>query len=116
MEQIDLFIMAFVYSFAGIMHFVLPSAFTKIVPRYLPARKILVYISGFFEILFGVGLLFETTRSWSAIGLIGLLIAVFPANIYMAQRFKEKGNKYTWAAYARLPLQLLLIYWAYIYV
>ena len=108
--------MAFVYSFAGVMHFVLPNAFAKIVPRYLPYRKALVYISGFFELLFGVGLIFETTRSFSAIGLIVLLVAVFPANIYMAQRFREKGNKYTWAAYVRLPFQLLLIYWAYLYI
>lgn len=76
----------------------------------------MVLISGGFEILFGAGLLFEVTRSWSALGLIILLVAVFPANIYMAQRFKQKGHKYTWIAYARLPLQVVLIYWAYLYL
>ena len=76
----------------------------------------MVYVSGFFEILFGVGLLFEMTRSWSAIGLIVLLVAVFPANIYMAQRFQEKNHEFTWAAYLRLALHLVLIFWAYLYV
>lgn len=115
MEQIDLYIMAFIYLFAGVMHFVLPNAFVKIVPKYLPARKSMVYISGIFEIIFGVGVLFEQTRSWSALGLILLLIAVFPANVYMAQRYKQKGLKFTWLMYLRLPLQVVLIYWAYLY-
>jgi len=104
------------YIFAGMMHFIVPKAYVKIVPKYIPKRILMVYISGLFEILFAVGLLFPETRSWSAIGIIVLLIAVFPANIYMAQRMKEKKNKYAWIAYVRLPLQLFLIYWAYLYV
>lgn len=108
--------MSGMYICAGIMHFVVPKAYVKIVPKYIPKRMLMVYLSGFFEILFAVGLLFPETRSWSAIGIIALLIAVFPANIYMAQRMREKKNKYAWIAYARLPLQAFLIYWAYLYV
>lgn len=85
-------------------------------PPYIPAHKTMVYLSGFFEILFGVALLFESTQSYAAMGLILLLIAVFPANIYMAKRMKEKQSKNRWIAYVRLPLQFVLIYWAYLYV
>jgi len=76
----------------------------------------MVMISGFFELLFGIALLFEATRSYAAIGLILLLIAVFPANIYMAKRMYQKQSKNRWISYVRLPLQFVLIYWAYLYV
>ena len=115
MENLDLYIMSGLYIFAGCMHFVTPKMFKRIVPPYIPYRMAMVYVSGLFEVLFGTGLIFDETRSWSALGLILLLIAVFPANIYMAKRFREKGHKYTWATYARLPLQFLLINWAYLY-
>jgi uncharacterized membrane protein len=111
-----LIIMSGAYIFAGVMHFAVPRQFEKIMPPYIPAHRLMVYLSGFFEILFGLGLLFEDTRSLSAIGIILLLIAVFPANLYMAQVFQQRKNPYTWVAYARLPLQLLLIYWAYLFI
>ena len=114
--MIWLYIMSGMYIFAGVMHFITPVSYVKIVPKYIPKRMLMVYISGIFEVLFGIGLLFPETQSWSAIGIIALLIAVFPANIYMAQRMKEKQSKYAWIAYARLPLQVVLIYWAYLYV
>lgn len=101
--------------FAGIMHFVKPKMFVRIVPPYIPKHSIMVMISGVLEILLGIGVLFPKTQSWSALGLMILLVAVFPANIYMAQKFYQKGHKYTWVTIARLPLQLLLIYWAYLY-
>ena len=111
-----LYLMSGIYIFAGVMDFITPVSYVKIVPKYIPKRMLMVYLSGFFEVLFGVGLLFPETQSWSAIGIIALLIAVFPANIYMAQRMKEKQNKFVWIAYLRLPLQAFLIYWAYLYV
>ncbi len=83
------------------------------IPPYLPYPDLLNSLSGGFEILFGLGLLFEQTRSISAYGLILLLIAVFPANIYMYQR-GAKGIP-RWALFLRLPLQFVLIGWAYLY-
>jgi uncharacterized membrane protein len=114
--MIWLYLMSGIYILAGVMHFVTPVSYVKTVPKYIPKRMLMVYISGFFEIIFGIGLLFTETQTWSAIGIIALLIAVFPANIYMAQRMKEKQSKNAWIAYARLPLQTFLIYWAYLYV
>ena|SRR5690554_789219 len=114
--QISLYIMAAIYIIAGIMHFITPKTYMKIMPPYIPAHKSMVLISGVFEIVLGVGLLFDQTRFYAALGIILLLIFVFPANIYMAQRMKQKQSKNRWIAYLRLPLQLVLIYWAYLYV
>jgi uncharacterized membrane protein len=116
MQDIGLYIMAGIYIIAGLLHFIAPKPYIKIVPRSIPYPKMMVYISGFFELLFGIALLFESTRSFAAIGLILLLIAVFPANIYMAKRMYQKQSKNAWISYVRLPLQFALIYWAYLYV
>ena len=69
---------------AGVMHFVAPQGFIRIVPKFLPAPAELVLISGAFEILGGVGLLVPRTQRWAAWGLVALYGAVFPANVNMA--------------------------------
>ena len=91
---------------AGILHFVRPGVFVKIVPDYLPAPLALVLISGLFEIAGGVGILVPRTRKLAAFGLVALYVAVFPANLYMATHDTELPR---WALYARLPFQLVLI-------
>jgi uncharacterized membrane protein len=84
-------------------------------PDYLPAHSFLVQISGVFEIALGALLLIPKFTRIAAFGIIALLIAVFPANIYMAQH-PELFPEFSRAAlYARLPLQLVLILWAYWY-
>ena len=100
----------------GVLHFVRPKPFVRIVPKFLPAPLALVYISGFFEILGGVGLLIPTTRVWAAWGLIALYIAVFPANIHMLTHnisLNPKKPIPRWALWLRLPFQFLFIAWAY---
>ena len=100
----------------GVLHFARLKPFVRIVPNYLPAPLALVYISGFFEILGGVGLLIPATRVWAAWGLISLYIAVFPANIYMLTHnisLNPKKPIPRWALWARLPFQFLFIAWAY---
>ena len=103
------------YVIVGIKHFIDPEYFLSIVPPYLPYHLELVYISGLFEILFGLLILFPKYRYYGAIGLILLLVAVFPANIYLAQK-KEAQEALgatqeiaTW----RLPIQGVLIWIAY---
>ncbi len=83
-------------------------------PPYIPAHEQMVMLSGVAEVVLGVGLLFPATRSLAAWGLILLLIVVFPANVYMAMsnRFRRFP---AWIRWARLPLQGLLIWWAYQY-
>lgn len=97
----------------GVLHFVSPAPFVKIVPSFLPAPRLLVFVSGFFEILGGVGLLVPVARirRAAAIGLIALYIAVFPANINMAVNDVQPTAHHipTPLLWLRLPFQAGLI-------
>ena len=101
------------FIFVGVLHFVRPSGFVAIVPPFLPAHLELVYISGVFEILGGIGLFLPQYRRVTIIGLIALVIAVFPANIYMVMHPEEFATGWITplALWIRLPLQPLLIWW-----
>jgi len=107
--------MAAVYVVAGINHFVHPEMYRKIMPSWLPAQNILVVISGFAEILLGLLLLVPYTRRFAAIGIIILLLAVFPANVQMLINYWKEDHPMLWLAVLRLPLQGFLIWWAYQY-
>ncbi len=113
--MLSLYFMSGLYIAAGIYHFVNPRFFLKIVPTYIPLKHhlSLVNISGVFEILFGAMLISESTRVLGAWLLIALLIAVFPANIQMSVTFWQKKNPFFWGTVARLPLQIVLIWWAW---
>ena len=111
-----LLLLAAVMIAIGVLHFVRPKPFVRIVPKFLPAPLALVYISGFFEILGGVGLLVPGRRTWAAWGLVALYVAVFPANIYMLTHnisLNPKKPIPRWALWLRLPFQFLFIAWAY---
>ncbi|HYF62523.1 MAG TPA: hypothetical protein VD886_06890 [Herpetosiphonaceae bacterium] len=96
--------------FIGALHFIAPKPFIAIVPRALPAPRALVLISGFFEILGGLGLLVPRVRRAAGIGLIALYAAVFPANITMAVRNMPIGGKHRPALlWLRLPFQPVLM-------
>ena len=82
-------------------------------PHYLPYHKELIYLSGAFEIILGIMLLFETTRLFAAWGLILLLIAVFPANIYLAQTNGAALDISPSIAWGRLLFQAVFIIIAY---
>ncbi len=99
---------------AGINHFVMPRAYEAIVPPALPGgAKRLVVISGIAEIACGAGVLTPRTRRAAGLGLIALLIAVFPANLHMARNPERFRRIPRWALYARLPLQPLMMRWAW---
>jgi uncharacterized membrane protein len=114
MTAIALYIMAAFFVYAGISHFTKKNFFMKAMPPYIPKPEAMVIISGIAEIVFGLGLLFDQSKSYAAWGIIALLIAVFPANIYMATsgKFKKIPQPLLWL---RLPLQIVLIWWAYLY-
>ena len=107
--------MAIAYVYIGIQHFLDSDLFVAIVPDYLPYTLELVYISGFFEIIFGALLLFPKYRFYAAWGLVLLLIAVFPANIYLVQSVEaqEVLGVSKELSIARLPFQLVFIALAY---
>jgi uncharacterized membrane protein len=112
---ISLYLMATLYVLAGVWHFVKPKIYLKIMPPYLPAHLFLVYLSGVLEVLFGAMLYFPETRTYGAWGIIALLIGVFPANIYMLQKGGAAFQMPKWVLIVRLPVQALLIFWAWLY-
>lgn len=101
---------------AGILHFVRPEPFDRIVPPGLPlTARTATLLSGAAEMAGGLGLLHPATRPVARLGLLALLIAVFPANIYMAQHAERFRPLPEWSLWARLPLQPLLmgaVWWA----
>jgi uncharacterized membrane protein len=98
---------------AGVFHFIRPGTYVKIVPPFIPWPLAMVYISGAAEIAGGIGLLLRPFRRAAAWGLIALLIAVLPANVYMAlDRVQVTASPLpAWLVWARLPLQVVLIWW-----
>lgn len=101
-----------VYCTTGTLHFLIPSTYEKIMPDYLPAHRELVYASGVAEIAGGIGVMIPKTRKAAGWGLAAMLVAVFPANVHMAMNPDTFEDVPEWAAWARLPLQLPLIFWA----
>ncbi|MDB6040742.1 MAG: DoxX [Verrucomicrobiales bacterium] len=98
---------------AGTNHFANPEPYLAMMPGYLLWPHALVQISGIAEILGGVGFLFHGTRPAAAWGLIALLVAVFPANLNVALHGWPGIDVPRWIFWARLPLQLLFLWWVY---
>jgi uncharacterized membrane protein len=99
----------------GVAHFAFTTLFASIVPDYLPAHRALVMVSGAAEIAGGAGLLLPRTQTAAARGLTVLLVAVFPANLWMAQHPQRYTFVPGWLLWLRLPLQIPLIWWAFAY-
>jgi uncharacterized membrane protein len=98
---------------AGVLHFVYPAKYQSIIPPGFPSPTALVAISGVAEIAGGLGLLIPPLRRAAQWGLIALLLAVFPANVYMAihpERIPDLHVSH-WLLWARLPLQGVLMLW-----
>ena len=107
--------MSAAYIAAGVNHFRNPEMYLKIIPHFLPFHQAINYGSGVLEILLAVLLIPASTRNKAAWGLVILLVLIFPANIQMAVDYTTENHPLKWAAYARLPLQGLLIWWALSY-
>jgi len=108
-------LLALFFVAAGVNHFLSPETYLKILPSHLKAGAALIWISGVAEVLGGIGILWTRTRWLAALGLILLLIAVFPANIYGALHGMNVAGWAvpSWLLWARLPFQPLLIAWVY---
>jgi uncharacterized membrane protein len=106
------------FVFAGAMHFLRPRDYEAIVPPYVPRRREVVAISGIAEIAGGLAVVPEPTRRLAGLWLIALLAAVFPANLHMAVnpeqvRGLDLDRIPRWALWLRLPLQPLMMIWAW---
>jgi uncharacterized membrane protein len=115
--RVGRFIFACIFIVGGILHFTVPEPYVRIVPPILPWPRALVFVSGGAELVGGIALLVPRLRHVAGYGLALLLVAVFPANIYMAVAHVPSsgwlGNP--WVQWLRLPLQLPLIWWALYY-
>jgi uncharacterized membrane protein len=107
--------MSALYFGAGIYHLINPDVYVKIMPAWLGWHKQLVLISGLCELSFAILLLIPKTRILASWLIIALLIAIFPANIQMMLNYQEEDNAMIWLTILRLPLQFILIWWAYIF-
>jgi uncharacterized membrane protein len=99
---------------SGVNHFVMPRAYEQIVPPRLQgdARRV-VAVSGVAEIVGGLAVLPSRTRRLAGPGLVALLAAIFPANLYMARSPERFRRIPRWALYGRLPLQPMMMWWAW---
>ncbi len=98
------------FGVSGILHLVRPRPFEAIVPRRLPARRTLVYVSGLLELGCAAGLALPATRRLAGLASAGLLVAIFPANIQMTvDILRGRSRVYQVLAVLRLPLQLPMI-------
>ncbi len=116
-KKISLVVMVLLYISAGINHFVNPESYYPIIPPYLPNPELINIASGVAEIVLGILLVFKSTRSLAAYGVILMLTLFIPAHVYMIQKggcMSETMCLPVWAAWIRLfPLQFILMAWAW---
>ena len=121
-QTISSFTIGALFVYAGVMHFLKPKFFMRVMPPALPLHKEAVLISGFFEILGGLGMFlpaslgspcgsFKSVKRAAGLGLVALLAAVLPANIYMASDPAKFAPIPAWVLYLRLPLQFVFMAW-----
>jgi uncharacterized membrane protein len=114
-KRVLLWLMAAFYVVAGVNHFASPEFYLPMMPDYLPWHLALIYVSGVAEIALGIAVLIPRLRVLAAWGIIALLVAVFPANLYAAMHeIPLIGTETIWN-WVRLPFQALFIAWAWWY-
>lgn len=110
-----LYAMSLLYILAGIMHFVKPKMYMRIMPRYLPNHKSLVIWSGIVEIILGLGLCVPSTKNIAIVGIVLMLLVFLLVHFYMLSGKKASAGIPKWILILRIPLQFLLMYWAVYY-
>jgi uncharacterized membrane protein len=99
--------------FAGTTHFVNPSFYDPIVPHALPlSPRVWTYLSGAAELAVAATIANRRTRAFGGMLAAGLFVAVFPGNVQMAYDWRDRSAREQGLAYARLPLQGPMVWWA----
>jgi len=111
-----LYAMAVMYIFAGMMHFIKPKAYLRIMPVYMPKPKSLVFWSGVAEIVLGIGLCFSLTKDFAIWCIIAMLTLFLTVHFYMLSGERASAGVPKWILILRIPLQFGLMYWAYWYL
>lgn len=116
-ESPGLYAMAGMYVVAGLMHFITPKMYMRVMPKYLPNHTALVFLSGIAEILLGIGLCIPTLKNISIYLIIAmLLVFLITVHFYMLTSKKAAAGIPKWILILRIPLQFGLIYWAWTYL
>ena len=110
-----LYFMAGIYIVAGLMHFIFPRMYLRIIPPYLPVPKLLVFISGVVEVVLGIAICLPETRNLAVFGIILMLTIFLLVHVHMLSDEKASAGLPKWLLVLRIPLQFGLIYWAYQY-
>ena len=110
------YLLAILFILGGVNHFRKPKLYERIMPSYIPSHSSLVLISGIIEMIFGFMVITQESQEIGAIGIIVLLILFIPIHFHMLNNKEASLNFPKWVLIIRIPLQLLLIYWAYLYV
>ena len=113
LKKISLFSISGLYILGGLNHFYNPAFYEAVLPAYLPAHAFLIYLSGVIEIALGILLVPIKTRRLAAYLIVAMLIVFFIPHIQMLIDFIKNDNPYLWIAIVRIPLQFILIWWAY---
>lgn len=115
MKKFFTILMGIFYIVAGVNHFISPDFYLKMIPPYLPNPELLNYLSGLAEVILGIAIFIPGLRLWACYGVIALLIAVFPANIFMLTEAMgaENPEMPVWVLVLRLPFQAVFIFWAW---
>ncbi|HUM50957.1 MAG TPA: DoxX family protein [Chitinophagales bacterium] len=112
-QQISLYVMVAFYAFAGFNHFKNPKFYEGIIPSFMPDPSMLNQVSGVAEIILAISLLFASTRPISAYLIIAMLIVFFAVHIAHLFNPPKMAQGKEWFLYLRIPLQFVLIYWAW---
>lgn len=108
----DLYLMVVMYAFAGIMHFIKPKAYLKVMPDFMPRPRLLVYWSGIAEILLAGALLIPTLKNWAIIGIVAMLLVFMIVHVNMLRGGKHAAGVPMWILILRIPVQAVLVWWA----
>ncbi|MFD2607804.1 hypothetical protein ACFSSG_20050 [Euzebyella marina] len=115
-EPWHFYVMSLIYIAAGILHFVKPKMYLRIMPPYIPGHKALVVISGIAEVVLGIALYFDSLKTAALYCIILMLTFFLPVHFHMLNNKRAGMGLPKWALFARIPLQLLLIFWACYYI
>jgi len=110
------YLMAVMYIFAGAVHFIKPKMYMRVMPKYLPSHKTLVYLSGVAEIILGAALFIPQFKTIAIYGIIAMLAVFLLVHFYMLSSEKAAAGIPKWVLVLRIPLQFGLMYWAYWYL
>ncbi|MFC4094602.1 DoxX family protein [Euzebyella saccharophila] len=111
-----LYLMATLYILAGILHFLKPKMYKRIIPSYLPGHGFIVVISGIVEIILGLAVFYPPTRNAALYGIIIMLTFFLPVHFFMLNNKKAGMGLPKWALFARIPLQFVLMFWSFWYL